>query len=161
MASTEKRNSSHAKRCGGMFDPGVGGRQGGTPFPAGGGGYPDICTEKKLDLSDSRLNELRALGLQRVWLKIAESVGVDNFLTMWRLLCNEVDVYGDMQRVYVPRFQTYLRFQRNRVILALRGEGKNWRAIRLELKRTIGEDVSENHIYKIVKNHKRALINGE
>lgn len=143
----------------GAVKAGVGGRQGAETAPTGGGGYPDDCNKKKFDLSDSRLNELRAIGLQRSWLSLAALIGVDNFLTVWRVLCQEIDMRGDMQRIYVPRFRTYLRYQRNRTILALSSEGMDSRAIRAELRAATGEDMNEQHINRIISRHKRMAIN--
>lgn len=139
---------------------GVGVRQERPRATKAGGGYQNICNKNERDLTGSLLDELRALGLQRAWLSVAAHIGVNNFLVMWRVLCDEVDTRGDMQRVYVPRFRTYLRFQRNRVIMALSSEGKDSRAIRTELKASTGEVVSETHIDRIIKHHRRASENG-
>lgn len=155
MPEHEKRNSTRGMKPQRAAPHGVGGRQAASAHRKGGGGYLDICTEKKRDFRDSQLDELRALGLQRAWLHVAALIGVEHFVTMWRVLCQEVDFRGDMQRVYVPRFSTYLRFQRNRVIMALSSEGKDARTIRTELKSATGEDVSESHIDRIIKQQKR------
>lgn len=34
-------------------------------------------------LPDPRLNEMREMGLQSVWIEVAEAIGVDAFLKMW------------------------------------------------------------------------------
>lgn len=156
MAEHEKRNSAHGRRHERPSPQGVGGRHSPPPHPRGGGGYLDICNEKKRAVSETQLDELRALGLQHAWLHVAALIGVDHFVTMWRVLCQEVDFRGEMQRVYVPRFSTYLRFQRNRVIMALSSEGKDALTIRAELKATMGEDVSKAHIDRIIKQQKKA-----
>ena len=66
-------------------DGGVGGRQEPGPQPARGGGYQDNCMvlnfeptpEKK---RDPRLDELQAMGLQRIWIDIGEKIGVDTVI---------------------------------------------------------------------------------
>lgn len=137
----------------------MGGRRERSPLSTEGGGYLNFCGKKEVPCKDSQLDELRALGLQRLWLSVAAVIGVDNFLAMWRVLCDEVDVRGEMQRVYVPRYRTYLRYQRNRVILALAAEGKDPKAIREELKAVMGEVVTHTHITRIIK-HSRTVGNG-
>lgn len=161
MAENEKRNSTQGAKPERASPPGVGGRHSSPPTCRAGGGYQDICNEKKCAVSDSQLEELRALGLQRAWLHVAALIGVEHFVTMWRVLCQEVDFRGDMQRVYVPRFSTYLRFQRNRVIMALSGEGRTPHDIRVELKSSTGEDVSEAHIDRIIRQQRRGMYDRE
>lgn len=100
--------------------------------------------------------DLHALRLQRHWLEIAVLIGVENFIAMWRVLCQEVDSRGDSQRIYIPRFSKYLRLQRNRVIMTLRSEGKKPKTIRKEYKAVTGQDVSIAHIWKIINQGKKA-----
>lgn len=155
MTDYEKRNPTQATKPQRASQPGVGGRHSSPPTCRVGGGYPDICAKKKREVKDSQIEELRAIGLPRVWLNIADSIGAEHFVTMWRVLCQQVDFDGDAQRVYVPRFSTYLRYQRNRVILALCSEGKDVRTIQTELKSATGWSVTKSYIYRIIKQHKK------
>lgn len=140
---------------------GVGGRQGTPPTPLGGGGYLDECSvlnfrargaEKK---RDPRLDELVRLGLQRVWLDVAEAIGVDRFLAMWRILDTGFQATADdAGRMLVPMrsYRTYLKFQRNRYIETLAGMGYNAQQIRDKLRSQLCETISLRHIYRLRNN---------
>lgn len=135
---------------------GVGGRQEQPPPPAGGGGYPKKCeifnfrhpAEKN---RDPRLDELQKMGLQRVWLEVAEAIGVDDLLAMWRIISSDPSSVGDHGRILVPirSYSSYLRYQRNRYIEALTEMGLSSEEIRNRLSTQMGEDVSHRNISRI------------
>lgn len=136
--------------------PGVGARQEETTSPSAGGGYQDNCTvlnfrpaaKKK---RDPRLEELHEMGLQRVWLEVAECIGVDNMLAMWRILCNSPLRIDGSGRLMVPikDYRAYHRYQRNRYIETLAAQGFSHEEIRKILIAQIGENVSKRHISRI------------
>lgn len=138
-------------------DPrGVGGRRApGTPSP-GGGGYLDICSGLKLlpgenHDRDPRLDELRAMGLPSVWLRIAAAVGVDAFLATWRILDAEPAFRsddGDLD-IRMRSFRSYLRYQRNRYIEALCSAGMTAKEIQEAVHRHLCERISIRHISRI------------
>lgn len=134
---------------------GVGGRQAEAPPPPGGGGYLDTCgffkfrppAEQKK--RDPRLDELSAMGMPRTWLQVAEAIGVDAFLAMWRILdADETlrDGKENMVQAYIRPYRSYLRFQRNRYIETLAALKVPCATIRDMLKRQLGEEISERHI---------------
>lgn len=135
---------------------GVGGRLGETPPSPWGGGYQDNCkilnfsdrTEKK---RDPRLNELHEMGLQRVWLEVAESIGVDAMLAMWRILSGDPSSIGDDGRILVPirSYSAYLRYQRNRYIETMTSMGLSPDEIRRRLREQTGEEITNRHILRI------------
>ena len=93
------------------------------------------------------------MGLPRAWMRIAEAIGVDAFLTTWKFLDAE---YGDVQpgevlRIHLRRYRSYLRYQRNRVIEAQYASGKNSMEIKKHLRASLGEDVSRAHILRIAR----------
>lgn len=144
-------------------DPqGVGGRQLTPASPAGGGGYLDICSTRKFprlvtaaDVRDPRLDELERMGLQRHWLNVAEAIGVDAFLVMWRTLDAEpslwMDPPGSGMRIRLRRYESFLRYQRNRHIEALYALGLTSEEIRARIAENIGEILSERHIDRLCK----------
>lgn len=141
-----------------LFD-GVGGRQAPTPASPRGGGYPDICKVLNFDITaaqkkrDPRLEELRQMGLQRIWLDVAEEIGVDALLKMWRIVDNDPDSLGDNGRLILPlcRYNTFLRYQRNRYIEALSNMGMKPREIHEKLNAQLCEQISIRNITRIVK----------
>lgn len=137
---------------------GVGGRQGDPATRSRGGGYLDNCTPSNFGQGaeknrDPRLDELEIMGLQRIWIAIAEEIGVDNFMRMWRILDSDTGSHADDGRLLIPirRFSTYLRYQRNRYIEALVGMGLSPRQIREHLQRQLCEKLSIRNILRIIK----------
>lgn len=133
---------------------GVGGRPESGTVPTEGGGYQDIYSvfaqsvEKK---RDARLEELRDVGLSNVWVAIAETVGVDAFLEVWRVLDDQVAQVNPGQReIYVPLFGSYMRFQRNRFIVSLGSQNVPHQEIKKMVKLYLCEDISSRHISRIL-----------
>lgn len=150
----EKRNADT-----GIATPpdGVGDRHAPIDRPPWGGGYLNKCTILKFGDSekkrDPRLLELAAMGLQQVWLQVAEEVGVDNFLKIWRILDTDISNIGNDGRILVPLrgYAGYLRFQRNRYIEALTEEGFSPNQIKDRLQAQLCEKISTRHISRIQK----------
>jgi hypothetical protein len=160
----EKRNSETriVKRCrytDDMFG-GEGGRQEAPSLPPGGGGYQNKCTVLNFDASsaqkkiDPRLQELRDMGLQRVWLDVAEEIGVDDFLKVWRIL-DSSDAgqarKGEDGRIMIPIrcYDSFLRYQRNRYIESLTKMGMKPNEIRKRLNEQLCEQISIRHISRL------------
>lgn len=100
---------------------GVGARQAGDQGGYGGGGYQDECIDPEL-FEDGRVRELAEMGLPRVWLAVAEQIGYDNFMAMWRVLDAAMELRSDsdsMILVQLRRYRSFQRFQRNRYIESL------------------------------------------
>ncbi|MFZ5621134.1 MAG: hypothetical protein ACOY5W_08955 [Pseudomonadota bacterium] len=137
---------------------GVGGRQAQGRTAAGGGGSPDNCSDfeihgrgqKNRGATDPRLDELREMGMRPRWIHIAEQIGVDAFLVLWRLLDeNPPNMPGTTVYVSMPRFTRYLRYQRNRFVEVLVQEGLSARDIQRQVRRELCEDISIRHIDRI------------
>lgn len=141
--------------------PGVGARQPPPGLHPGGGGYQGVCMgskfEKKIGEAeknaahDPRLDELRAMGLQRAWVAAAEAVGVDAVLAVWRILDADPSSSYDGTTLRVPlrAWRTYLRYQRNRYIDSLRDLGLRPHEIQRRLQQQLGERVSISHIKRL------------
>jgi len=132
----------------------VGGRQSPLRLPFPGGGYQDVCTVSAAGVGapagaraaeDPRIRELRDVGLPRIWIRVARTIGFDAFVAMWLVLMQDGHV-DDRCRVVVPNYTRYLRFQRNRLIRQLVGEGFGVDEIQVAVKAATGETVSESHI---------------
>ncbi|MBI3140988.1 MAG: hypothetical protein HYZ19_03890 [Rhodocyclales bacterium] len=108
--------------------------------------------QPKHDGRDPRLDELRRMGLQRVWIDVAEAIGIDAFLTMWRVLdADPMSWHNDtILRLRLRPYHSYLRFQRNRYIEALAAQGLRPDEIQVRLQRQLCESVSVRHIQRLV-----------
>ncbi|MGR8932107.1 MAG: hypothetical protein ACU836_15860 [Gammaproteobacteria bacterium] len=151
--NTEKRNSNKEMPT---SLPGVGARHGHHPPLAGRGGYLDICngekfSEKIAPRGDSRLRELKEIGLATHWLEVAETIGVDNFLAMWKVLSKSDAVQNERHRTYVPQYDSWLRYQRNRVIISLHNDGLNAAEIMTRIKNDLGENIGIDQIKRVIK----------
>lgn len=152
----ETRSSTHApaqldwiEQC---QQGGVGARQSEGPGPAGGGGYLDECTPAQL-WDRAKLRELADMGLPQIWLDVAQDLGYETFIRLWRRLDAAVDLLSEnesMIEVQLRRFGSFQRFQRNRFIEALVDLGLNTREIRARVKAELGEELSLGHIGRLV-----------
>lgn len=157
----EKRNSNGGidsdQELEGVAIDRVGGRHGDLHPSPEGGGYLNICTVLNIRTAkknrDPRLNELYAMGLHGMWLEVAETIGVDNFLAMWRILDVHPSNYEDngMKLIPMRRYKSYLRYQRNRYIEALDASGLSVQEIRDRLSKQLGEVISIRHISRLRK----------
>lgn len=152
LDNKEKRNSINEMAVGGH---GVGARHDQTASPAGQGGYQEICTGQKFQKKiaqreDLRIRELSEIGLAAHWLEVADAIGVDSFLAMWKILSNSDSVQDNKHYVYVPRFAIWRRYQRNRVIISLCNDGLDVRAIQGKIKSDLDEPVCTVHIKRII-----------
>jgi hypothetical protein len=152
--------------------PGVGARQGEEAAQPGGGGYLDGCTPsevgqrglKKIAKNFSQnpaldpreaalLDELDAMGLSRVMLQIAHTIGFDNFMAMWRILDTSYEAIAENDSgIYIrlQRLSAYRRYQRNRFIEAMAAMGMSQQEISQSVKRDLGEKVSDRHIFRLM-----------
>jgi len=159
----EKRSPSEGSAQPDLFASpmaeGVGGRQEEVAPPPGGGGYLQNCRVFKFSAPppqksarDPRLQELHDLGLQRVWLEVAETIGVDSFMQMWRILdadpaCRHSD---GLLEITLKKHSAYLRHVRNRMIRRLHGTSTT-EQIRKRVLEQFGEELSLRHIERIAK----------
>lgn len=159
VSSQQKRNSTREMDMKHVNDGqdrgGVGVRHGKTSPEGGGGGYPKKCEIFKFSeppkKRDPRIDELRKMGLQKPWIEVAESIGMDAFLKVWRILDSDMTNVGDDGRLLVPlrAYSSYLKFQRNRYIETLTGLGYRPDEIQKMLKKQLCEEISIRHISRI------------
>ncbi|MDT8372086.1 MAG: hypothetical protein RQ783_08890 [Gammaproteobacteria bacterium] len=135
----------------------VGARHRDQSFPPWGGGYLDNCTgpevlEKKS--RDPRLDELREAGIGNHWTTLADEIGYDAFIVVWRVLSNRADDSEDAHKLYIPKFNSFERYQRNRYILTLSSMGLTPKAIKDHVANELNEDLHVNHIHKLIRQNK-------
>ena len=173
---TEKRSGEGAQSWTQLAllppEPGVGARHGQEPGPEGGGGYLNECTPSKTGQrrlkkiaknfsqkpeSDPReaamLDELDAMGLSRTMLRVARTIGFDNFMAMWRILDDAHEAISENDSgIYIrlQRLSAYRRYQRNRFIEAMVRMGMSQPEIARSVKRDLGEEVSDRHIWRLM-----------
>lgn len=164
---SEKRSGASEIAQGDLFGGGVGARQGDQGDPSPGGGYLNNCDlsnfsnpapapsdEKKR--RDPRFEELERIGLPAVWLRIAERVGFDVWLDIWRTLSDDDSVRHD-GGARLPKlrcYSAYSRYQRNRYIEALANNGASPKEIQTAIRKNLGEMLDITNIQRISKRQK-------
>lgn len=149
--------------------PGVGGRRGPARAPAVRGGYQDICNVfeidvgvKKIAAGDPRLRELAAMGIAGYWMQVAEYIGVDAFLAMWRILDANRDNMpaakcggGSSLAPTLRTYSSYLRFQKNRFVETLAAQGVAPIEIKKRVEHQLNDTISMGHLYRITQKVRR------
>ncbi len=157
MADIEVRRSSNTEMIANEVQcQGVGARHSDTRSLPRGGGYLDICTtfevsEKKS--RDPRISELHDMGISGFWRSLAEDIGFDAFLVVWESMSNQALNSDDGHRVYVPRYDAFMRYQRNRFIVALAGNGLKAKEIKEQVMHALGDDITTNHISRLIRQY--------
>lgn len=95
--------------------------------------------------------ELRAIGAPQWLIDIAATHGYDVGLYVWKRLSEES---GEDRRIFVPRWSTYLRRQRNMLIYALGDQGFRPRAIQAKLEELLGVRLSTQQIWLLLRDRK-------
>jgi len=119
-----------------------------------GGGYLEMCGAQNFcPPSDPRLEDLRRIGLPRAWLMVAETVGFDAWLEVWRRLSADESLLhdGGQRLPKLRRYDAYLRFQRNRYIEALANRGMSVAQVARAVARNLREPLDEKHVAKIMR----------
>lgn len=160
---SEKRSGECEIAQGDLFGGGVGARHGDQGDHGPGGEYLNNCDlsnfsnpapapgEKKR--RDPRLDELEKIGLPAVWLRIADRVGFDAWLDIWRMLSEDESVRHD-GGARLPKlrcYSAYSRYQRNRYIEALDAQGTPPRMIQEAVRKNLGEYLDITNIVRISK----------
>ena len=119
-----------------------------------GGGYLDNCTDFEIfekKSRDPRLDELDDMGVGGFWRDMANEIGFDAFMVVWERLSGQAASRDDGNRVYVPRFDAFMRYQRNRFLLSLASTGLKSKEIRVHVLSELNEDISVNHISRLIR----------
>lgn len=130
---------------------GVGGRQAGRRARRGGGGYLNGCNVQKV-APDLRLRELHEIGLAAVWLSVAELLGYDQFIALWRLLSSTPGLVNEYNQIKLSlrTIRSWDRYQRNRYIATLAASGIKASEIHAVLRRELGESPNPRQVSRIV-----------
>lgn len=118
-----------------------------------GGGFPGAPGAPDLP-ADIRLRELEEIGLQRVWLQVAQQIGIDNFFAMWKLLSARPELINDDNQIEIRlrRFASYQKYQRNRYIETLVRAGLKPFEVRQVIRRDLGENLTDRHVQRLCRN---------
>jgi hypothetical protein len=92
------------------------------------------------------------MGKPIVQLRVADAIGVDAFLAMWRIYDAEPScgTESDDLNIRMRSYRSYLRFQRNLYIEGLSGTGKSTKSIQKSVHRHLCERISIRHITRII-----------
>ncbi len=104
-----------------------------SPLSHVGGGYLSICMpfefslpDDKKNFRDPRIGQLEAMGMRRTFIKVAEAIGFEAFMTMWQIFDADPslrDQGPSAMRIVMRPYSAWQRFQRNRFIEQLLAMG--------------------------------------
>jgi hypothetical protein len=169
---TEKRNSITRSTQSDLFEGAqagrVGARQAGKASPRRGGGYRKICGEQNFCApdesaqADPRFAELARIGLPAAWRRIAERVGFDAWIDVWKMLSADDSLRhdGGQKMPKLRTFDAYLRYQRDRYIESLAQAGANDCQIQQALLRNIGETLDVSRINRLARKSRAGKRSG-
>lgn len=147
---------------------GVGGRRRSDRPPVVRGRYLDVCNVFEIDVgvkksacADPRLAELAQMGLADYWLQVADYLGFDAFLGMWRILDanrNSIPASnrsgGNSMAPTLRTYSNYLRFQKNRFVETLAAQGVEPKEIQKRVASQLCETISLVHIRRLTQKAK-------
>lgn len=134
---------------------GVGARHKASQPPVGVGEYLDICSISDSDFTasirknDPRIKSLRDMKIGATWVRIAEEIGFEAFMGLWKILGQD-----ESTRIRMPPYTKWARYQRNLLIKQLASDGYRSDQIKQRVKRELCEDVSLRHIARILEKSK-------
>lgn len=137
---------------------GVGGRQRDPVAPDGGGGYPNICNAPKRPFGRATLEKIADAGVRGPLFEVAELLGPELFLQVWQKLDQENVAAPRGQReptkIYVPCYSSWVKAERNEIILALDEAGESPKKIERQLEKMKCEPIGARHIASIIRSNK-------
>lgn len=143
----KKRSSVGGMTRKGTTCRGVGARHRASRQGAGGLGYLDIYTKTESPIQknrgrDPRILQLKKMGLDWRWIRIAERVGFDTFLQTWVLISDMFEDDRAYVRASIPHVKKLLRFQRNILIRRMHANGSDIRTIQAAIQKTYSTSMS-------------------
>lgn len=158
---SERRSGAAGIAQGELFGEGVGARQEGAPLPPMGGEYLENSTPTNFSKTapaekkrrDPRFDELERIGLPAAWLRVAERIGFDAWLEVWRMLSEDERIRhdGGARMPKLRCYSAYVRYQRNRYIVSLAQHGIPIRMIQEFVWNGFRERLDFTHVGKIAK----------
>ncbi|MTI15218.1 hypothetical protein E1189_19670 [Sansalvadorimonas verongulae] len=107
-----------------------------------------------MEKSAAPLAELARMGVSRTWQRVAAVIGVEAFLEMWQILDQSHDQEAELNssiRVTVPRYERFLRYQRNLVIRTLANQGSSPAVIQEYLRAEMNIHISLRTVQRVAR----------
>ena len=146
----------------GAHHGGVGARRRTRPVRRGGGGYLNGRTHAELR-DDPRLRELQEIGLREHWIEVAQEIGYDAFLAMWRLLSKRESLRDDSNQIALTLrpFASFERYQMNRYVETLIASGLSAVQIHSDIRQNLQWPMTITQVRRRLKHYReRSKRNG-
>lgn len=97
------------------------------------------------------MRELAEIGLSATWLQVAELLGYDQFVAMWRLLSANAMLRNDDNQIelMLRPFRAFERYQRNRYIATLVQSGMKPSQIMGMVRADLGESLGYRQVKRL------------
>lgn len=89
------------------------------------------------------------------WIQVARRIGFDAFVVLWQTLHEHADQLDARNRITVPEFGTYLKFQRNEAIRALSAGGMTPPQIARHLSAVYKRPISKEVVHRALRRIRR------
>jgi len=122
---------------------------------AGGLGYLDVYTKVESSIQknrarDPRITQLKKMGMDWRWIRIAQQIGFDAFIQTWALISDLFEDERPYVRASIPHVKKLIRYQRNILIRRLDASGHNVRHIQDVIKKTYMISMSHRAIRDVL-----------
>ncbi|MFZ4285586.1 hypothetical protein [Variovorax sp. HJSM1_2] len=100
------------------------------------------------------------MGLSRVVLAVAEELGFEAFMRVWRVLDSAPELLSDNGYtliVRMPRLRAYQRFQRNRLVETMAAMGYSQREVQKKVSEQLGEKISDRHTRRLMASRRKRI----
>jgi len=109
-----------------------------------------VPAEKKF--SDPRIYQLEAMALRRTFIDVAEAIGFDAFMTMWKIFSADPtfrDQGPSAMRIVMRPIDAFERYQRNRYIEYLFASGLTDAEVLDRLDKQLGVDLADSSVRRL------------
>jgi len=150
-----KRSSTDRIKHQSRHQAGVGARHRQMNVATGGVGYLDVYTKiessiQKKRASDPRITQLKKMGMDWRWIRIAQQIGFDAFIQTWALISDMFEDDRPYVRASIPHVKKLIRYQRNILIRRLHASGHNVRHIQDVIEKTYMISMSRRAIRDVL-----------
>lgn len=92
------------------------------------------------------------MGLSSVWLQIADMIGYDTFVAIWRFVDAQPELRDDSNQIALTlrQYRTFERYQRNRYVETLVVAGLNASQIHAMVNKELREGLTFRHVKRLI-----------
>lgn len=125
-----------------------------------GGGYLSICMPfefsipepQKKNFGDPRIGQLEIMGLPRIFIDVAEAIGFEAFMAMWKIFDGDPSLREQgpsAMRIVMRPFGAWERYERNRYVEHLFASGLTDAEVMQRLETQLGTELHDSSMRRL------------